>query len=303
MKFKRFCAVLLAAALMLSLGLTSSGFAQGSDEASGEASGESGLPEGASFELLTDIVVTDSEYNTEHNAFYVYSPSDPYDFDMMSGLLNAVYFVYPDIIPQSEEEAYALLESLGLIEIAEATPGYIIIPLPQNGESYTEEDINVYYTSQIYLAGGKIISDAPPTREYDRCVYNNLQYILAEGDGATFVNNYLSQNAGRIAGILTFGGEIDEDLDIGYAVPAYLVNASDAAVEYWKAANETDTEEDNIYTNSSYTEKQVVVAEGSDSFDADVIAEAWTEFLSQRTRFSLTEMLLRIPWLWASGRC
>ncbi len=65
--------------------------------------------------------------------------------------------------------------------------------------------------------------------------------------------------------------------------------ASDAAIAYWKAANETDTEEDNVYTNSSYTEKQVVVAEGSDSFDADVIAEAWTDFLSKLTRFSLTE--------------
>ena len=243
------------------------------------------LVDGASFELLTDITVTDSEYNTDHNAFYLYSPSDPHDFDLMSGQLNAVIFVYPDTIPQSEEEALALLDSMGLLEIAESSPAYIIIPLPLEGDSYTEADLDVYYTSQIYLAGGKIISYTPPTGEYERCTYNNLQYIIAEGDGATFVNNVLSQHASRIAGILTFGGEMDEDLESGLALPAYLVNATDTAIAYYKSVNEVDSEpESGHYVNSSYTEKQVYVVEGTDSYDADIIADAWGDMLSRLTR-------------------
>lgn len=78
-------------------------------------------------------------------------------------------------------EAYARLEELGLIDIAESAPAYIICPNPLNGESYTQDDLNVYYESQIYLAGGKIISFTPPAGEYERRTYNNLQYIVAEG--------------------------------------------------------------------------------------------------------------------------
>ncbi|MCD8145508.1 MAG: S-layer homology domain-containing protein [Oscillospiraceae bacterium] len=247
------------------------------------------LPEGASFELMENIVVTDSEYTPEGDySFWLYSPSDPHDFDLMSGQLNAVIFVYPDQPYTSQEEAYAALEELGLIDIAEATPAYIIIPNPLNGETYTEADLDVYYESQIYLAGGKIISYTPPTGEYERCTYNNLQYIIAEGSGATFVNNVLSQNAGRIAGILSFGGEMDENLAEGLALPAYLVNATSTAVNYYKQVNETDSEPENgHFVNSSYTEKQVYVADGTDSFDKDMIATAWADMLSRLTRAPL----------------
>ena len=164
------------------------------------AGGEGADSAQGTFELLKNIAVTDSPYTPEGDySFYLYSPSDPHDFDLMSGQLNAVIFVYPDQPFASQEEAYARLEELGLIDIAESAPAYIICPNPLNGESYTQDDLNVYYESQIYLAGGKIISFTPPAGEYERRTYNNLQYIVAEGSGATFVHNVLSQNASRIA--------------------------------------------------------------------------------------------------------
>ena len=250
------------------------------------AGGEGADSAQGTFELLKNIAVTDSPYTPEGDySFYLYSPSDPHDFDLMSGQLNAVIFVYPDQPFASQEEAYARLEELGLIDIAESAPAYIICPNPLNGESYTQDDLNVYYESQIYLAGGKIISFTPPAGEYERRTYNNLQYIVAEGSGATFVHNVLSQNASRIASILTFGGEMDEGLDQGLALPAYLVSPSQTAVDYYKAVNGTDSEpEAGHFVNSSYTEKQVIVKDGSSRFDAATIAKAWGTLLSRITR-------------------
>ena len=238
------------------------------------------------FELLENIAVTDSAYTPKSDySFYLYSPSDPHDFDLMSGQLNAVIYVYPDKPYASRDEALAALERMGLIDIAEAAPAYIVCPNPLDGKGFTQDDLNVYYESQIYLAGGKIISFTPPTGEFKRCTYNNLQYIMAEGTGATFVNNVLSQNAGRIAGILTFGGEMDKGLAKGLALPAYLVNAGQTAVDYYKAVNGTDSEKAaGHFVNSGYTEKQVVVKTGGSSFDAKVIAEAWGSMLSRLTR-------------------
>lgn len=112
-----------------------------------------------------------------------------------------------------------------------------------------------------------------------------MQYIVAEGSGATFVHNVLSQNASRIASILTFGGEMDEGLDQGLALPAYLVSPSQTAVDYYKAVNGTDSEpEAGRFVNSSYTEKQVIVKDGSSRFDAATIAKAWGTLLSRITR-------------------
>lgn len=243
-------------------------------------------PEGGKLHLIENAAVTDSPYTPEGDwSFYLYAPTEAHDFDLMSGQLNAVIYVYPDKPYASEEEAMAEFQALGLIDIAENAPAYIVAVNPLNGESYTEADLNAYYESQIYLAGGKIISFTPPTGEFARLTYHNLQYVLAEGSGATFVHNVLSQHASRISAILTFGGEMKDGLDRGLALPAYLVNASDTARDYYKAVNDTDTEaEAGHFVNSSYTEKQVVTRDGGNSFDSVVIAEAWGSMLSRITR-------------------
>lgn len=303
---KKRLALMLLTVAVLTLGACGQGAASESASASGSASGQAAAEEAApqaesitesadaqvaTFELMENIAVTDSAFTPEEDySFYLYSPSDPHNFDMMSGQLNPVVFVYPDQPYENQDAAYAALEDMGMIDIAENSSAYVIIPNPLNGESYTEDDLNVYYESQIYLAGGQIVSFTPPTGEYERRTYNNLQYIIAEGNGATFVNNVLSQNANRIAAVLTFGGEMDSDLDQGVALPAYLVNAADETVAYYQDVNETDSEpEDGHFVNSSYIEKQVYVAEGSDSFDKETIETAWDSLLSRLTRAPLKE--------------
>ena len=75
---------------LLALGLLGSLCAMPSLAADGAAS----EPAKGTFERLENIAVTDSPYTPEGDySFYLYSPSDPHDFDLMSGQLNAVIFV------------------------------------------------------------------------------------------------------------------------------------------------------------------------------------------------------------------
>lgn len=230
---------------------------------------------------------------TTGGSFYVYSPAVPHDYDMLSNFLNGLIFVYPDRPLADEAAVLELLEELGLTEIAENFPAYIVVPEPLNGESWTEADLELYYEAQFYMAGGEVdATQQPPAGEYDRHTMNSLQYVIAEGSGATFVNNVLSQNAGRIAGILTFGGEMDASLTTGLAVPAYLVNPCDEAAEYWKAANGVDTEDGNVFFNSGYTQKKVILADGGSSFERDAVQTAWTELLSRTMRLAVAANLV-----------
>lgn len=239
------------------------------------------IPNGASFELMTDIGFNGSK-------FYLYSPSHPnLDFDM-SRMLNSVVFVYPNKPYDTKEQALDAFTKIGLLDMAEKEAVYVIMPLPVTGGMWSEADLKLYYESQYYLAGGDVYTY--PSMQYKRLVFNNLQYIVAEGNGSTFVNNILSQHAERIAGILTFGGKKDKSATEGLALPAYLVNADKAVVSYYKAVNKTDTKvKAGAFVNSSYKLKKVITAKGGNAFDAGIIADAWKQIFSRTARACVTD--------------
>lgn len=256
-------------------------------------------PTGASFEYISDIQFGYEGYDyPEKNSFYLYSPSNPHDFDLLSSFMNGLIFVYPDKPYASREEALADLTAIGLIDIAESCPAYIIVAEPANGVSWSEADVDMYYLYQYYAAGGYFditrgIGTNPVDLDFKRLTMHSLQYVVAEGAGATFVNNYLSQHSGRIAGQVLFGGEMNDKMDMGYAVPSYLVGASDAAVSYWKAANETNSEPvSGTFVNKDYVQKQVVTAQGGAEFDKAAIITAWNDMLSRTTRLCITANLV-----------
>ena len=239
------------------------------------------IPKGASFELMTDIGFNGSR-------FYLYSPSHPnLDFDM-SRMLNSVVFVYPDKPYYTKEKAWEALTKTGLLDMAEKEAAYIIMPLPVAGDTWSQADLKLYYESQYYLAGGDVYNY--PSMQYKRLVFNNLQYVIAEGNGSTFVNNILSQHAERVAGILNFGGKIDKSVKEGLALPAYLVNADKTAVSYYRAVNNADTEaKPGEFENSSYKVKKVITAKGGNAFDAGIIADAWKQIFSRTARACVTD--------------
>ena len=136
------------------------------------------------FELLENIAVTDSAYTPKSDySFYLYSPSDPHDFDLMSGQLNAVIYVYPDKPYASRDEALAALEKMGLIDIAEAAPAYIVCPNPLDGKGFIVADENCVTSCPGVFAAG----DA-------RRGQSLVVWAIAEGRGAAqAVDKYLQQ--------------------------------------------------------------------------------------------------------------
>ncbi|MDR1643001.1 MAG: hypothetical protein LBT59_25190, partial [Clostridiales bacterium] len=254
------------------------------------------LADGATFEEIKNISIENTDLPPA-SSFYLYSPSKPHSFDLLSSFLNGVIIVYPDKPYASKAEALAELWDKGLIGIAESAPTYIVVAQPSNGISWSSEDLDLYWVYQYYLSGGyfdimKGIGQNPMETQFVRHTMQTLQYVIAEGSGATFANNVLSQDAGRIAGLLSFGGDVQPGLKPGYAVPAYLVNTTDAAISYWKTANGTDTRDGNTFVNSGYTQKKVIVAEGSSQFDAAIIRDAWGSLLSRSTRLCVSENLV-----------
>lgn len=222
-------------------------------------------------------------------SFYVYGPEHPHTYDMLSSFLNGTIFVYPDAPVEDEADALGLIQSLGFDEIAESFPAYIVIPNPVNGEAWSEADVELYWNVQFWLSGGAIsFATGAPQCEYVRHAMQSLLYVFGEGNGATFVNNVLSQNAQRIAGIATFGGEINTEQPTGVAVPAYLVNASEDAVAYWKTANGVDTEENGVFYNSDYAQKKVIIADGNGGFDKASVQNAWEQLLSHSMRLGVS---------------
>jgi pimeloyl-ACP methyl ester carboxylesterase len=200
---------------------------------------------------------------------------------------NSVLFLYPDRPFQCSEEALEILVSTGLIDIAEREVSYIILPFPVSGESWSEADLELYFEAQYYLAGGDVYDF--PSMQYERRAFNNLQYIIAQGRGATFVHTILSRHARRIAGILTFGGEMEISTS-GPPLPAYLVNAPAPVVSYYKTVNDVSSEPiPGVFENSVNPLKKVITTTGGDDLNADRIADAWRRLFSRTARVCITD--------------
>lgn len=196
-------------------------------------------------------------------------------------MMTPYIFVYSDKGYTSEEDALLDLQNLGLMDIAEAERGLVLMMTPANGASWSEEDADVYW---------EIIDQLGQSGANNRFVasFSNLIYAIAEGDGATFVHNILSQNAHRIAGVLTFGGEVDNPENL-MPLPAYLVNADKKIIDFYKEINDTDKEttinENVCYYNEILNTKKVIVNESKTSeFDKSIIIDAWYSLLRKITR-------------------
>ncbi len=249
--------------------------------------------DGASFTQVTDVA------GIEGSCFYLYVPSEmeePYP------MMTPVIYVYGDQAYETEDDAWAALTAAGLDVIAEDESGVIIMVNPV-GDEWGEDDIDVYEGIMSYIS--YVDGTVPLT-------YSSLQYAIGEGSGATFINNYLSQNCKRIAGVMTFGGEIGDPYPM-YALPAYIVSGSQEAVDFYLNANDgtvvlptsgrvedvaasikeewvtEDTDEKTTYTLSSNDVKQVIVSKKeSETLDADLIADCWSSLFRYTARACLT---------------
>jgi poly(3-hydroxybutyrate) depolymerase len=245
------------------------------------------VPPGAGFELVQDMGV-------RGGSFWLYSPSKYYNWtSLLSKELNSVMFVYPNSPYRSEAAAWKAIEDNGLVRLAEENAMFIVVARPADGVTWSLRDLAVFQGTMFYLAGG---ASAPPYLmwQYKPLAGASRTYVMAEGEGATFVHTILSKNAGRIAGILTFGGTID-DTTAGPPIPAYLVNANATTIAYYKGVNRTDSEPaPGVFVNSGFPLKKVITAQIGPSpvakfqkltrFIPKYIADAWNQIFSVTAR-------------------
>ncbi|MBQ7994201.1 MAG: S-layer homology domain-containing protein, partial [Solobacterium sp.] len=195
-------------------------------------------------------------------------------------MMTPVFFVFNEAGYANIDEAVAKLDESGLRAWADANKGAVVLLSPANGSTWTEEDVAVYknITAELTLM----------TNQFSFVTYNNLFYMIGEGAGATFVNNIMSQNANRIGAALVIGGEIDNPAD-AMSLPAYLVNARDKAVNFYKTINKTDTTDtlngNTAYINSAFTTEKVVVSKLSgEELTPEILDDAWNTLIRRITR-------------------
>lgn len=268
---KKLLAILLALLLVMS-----AFFSTASLTVSAAAAQE--IPEGASLSLVKDLGVTGSEV-------YLYVPSVLYSPPPM---MTPVIYVYGDKRYADLEQAWSAMKATGLAELAEAERALIFMVNPVE-ETWGAQDVDVYTAMWKY-----IYFPISGSGQRYQASYLNLMYLMGEGSGATFINQYMTQNASRIAGVLTFGGQMPAAVSPSVPLPAYIAGGTSEAIAYYKTVNGTDMETvaDNgiiTYSNSQHTVKKVIANPSPSAvrFEKVIIQDAWQSLLRRTTRGTL----------------
>ena len=183
------------------------------------------------------------------------------------------YIVYADR-QRTQEDAQKLVQDLGMAEHLKQYKARVFVVGPANGDSYDP------------------VADFAAFQNLLRTRRSSNLKIIGVGSGATFVNNVLAEHAFAVAGILTYGGDVDPGRASSMPVPAYVHAAKAAAGRLYIEANgATARQESAAYT--TYTNpgpgkvlQRVVVSKLSDSKEspAQAFANAWSSVFSKNYR-------------------
>ena len=234
------------------------------------------VPQGATFKDVPDLGETGSHT-------YMYTPSVLFN---PAPMLTPVLFVYSDHGYASQDAAWTALSNAGLVARAEADHALLIVQNPVSGGAWSAADVGVYQEVLHYIWGANTAASGKPALSYYR-----LDYMVGEGGGATFINQFMTKapQVYRVAGVATFGGTMP-DGSAGSAVPAYLVGASQKAIDYYKSANSVDrTSAPNTFYNSANEAKQVIVSSATNTaFDKALLDDAYESLFRYTARQALT---------------
>lgn len=183
--------------------------------------------------------------------------------------LNTNLIVYAQQHFAQKDEALEYLRGLGLIDIIEEAVGSIVLVTPI-GETFGKADIPSYYALQTAMLSQKESRKLSEDKVeyYASAEYfggYGYQYLIAMEDGATFFNNYIAPEidfAGRLAGVLLFGGDMQRTRKPSTFLPIALVNSSKTIVEKYRAVNGTDAQEmtdgRTVYYNQAWPLRRVM---------------------------------------------
>ncbi|MDR3202884.1 MAG: Ig-like domain repeat protein, partial [Bifidobacteriaceae bacterium] len=212
---------------------------------------------------------------------YFYVPSVLFN---PGAMLTPIIVVYSDAGYTSRAAAMAALDALGLFDLAEANQAAIVVQNPV-GSAWGAADADVYQDVLKYIYGANSANSGKLALSYYR-----LTYLVGEGRGATFINQYLTQepHANRIAGVATFGGTMPA-VPQGPALPAYIVGGTKAAIDFYKAVNDVDAHDAGTYVNSANPAKAVVVSDAlNQRFSEPLLVDAYASIFRYTVRQGLS---------------
>jgi len=228
------------------------------------ASGAWQNKDGNSSDVADKLSLVKSETVENYN-YYVYDAAKDKYKSIRSDVLTPKYYIFAG--NKTKNEANELIAKLGILNNVQEWAGQVYIVNPIDGKTYSNNDKEAF----IDLVGGAI---------------SNVKLIGID-DGATFANNYLSQSCYFIAGMMLYGGEMNENVAKTEVVPVYLSNNSNIATDYYKQVNNATIESKKakytVYTNANKPVQAVAVASKKEKL-AEAFDNAWESVLSKNYR-------------------
>ena len=206
---------------------------------------------------------------------YVYREMGMGDLTLETGHLNGFtpfYLVYPDK-KVNESQALDLIKELGIDQ-----------QLKQFGISFgVVNPVGDTYNNDVDLKAFQTMVDSLRT-------FANLK-IIGIGNGATFVNQVIANNAGEVAGIVSINGKAGKAVANAASVPAFIVgkNAANIAKAYIatnKAKLTAKEKQMQIYTNADEPLLRVVVSNTTTQTLGEIFKDAWETLLNKNYRFN-----------------
>lgn len=203
-----------------------------------------------------DALAEETSSQMAGGTVYFYNALDNVLLAHRSDVVIPTYYIFAG--HKTPQEAKALVEQqLQMLDNVNEWGGsvYVINPV---GDRYTEADVQAL--KDLVGRAAKNVK------------------VIGIDEGATFVNNILSQDCYFIAGVMTWGGEMSEGVQLSDCLPAYLSNASARAKSAYFAAN---------FGHGPLA----VTATGRDATLAGAFQNAWEEVFSRNYRMhnSVTE--------------
>lgn len=210
----------------------------------------------AASSLAADIevreVMTEMTLDTEDGVvtyFWYDAGQDGYDSNR-TDIMSPAFYIFAE--NQTMDTANGLISEIGMLETVQTWAGTICVINPLDASDYSDKDAKVFLD---------LVDQFGPAK--------NVK-VIGIDKGATFVNNYVSQECYFIAGMMTWGGGMAADLAYNVPVPVYISNGSETAVSYYQSANEK--------------EALAVTETGSDSGLAEAFSNAWNKVLKKYYR-------------------
>lgn len=206
-------------------------------------------------EEKTETVQKDAEIKVQKDekTGYLVCDLSQSSYSSRSNVLTPDFYVFAGHV--DEKKAKELIEEMEMQKVLQTWGTKVTFVQPE-GSEYTAEDLDRLEET---------IKQAP---------INNIKFIGID-DGATFLNNVALGRVNYVAGMMLYGGEINENAAIDQPIPVYLSNPPAWAAEFYKKTNSADT------TGLAVT----VVSNGEETLK-EAFANAWDQVFENNYRSS-----------------